>query len=200
MKSIIRVVCGVVGGSLLLLLCIGLLAVGYERVAGEIGASAETQESPPHQTATEVDQRATAAGDLEVHIADDATEDEHMLAAVAMAIVMEACPNFDLSDSYWDDITEANVTVHYADQNSLGHFKVEDFGWVTWVDIDLRVADNPARIPGRYRAAASVLFYSVGTGVQPGIHAMPERAIQVCGGIPESGFLATEHVDTPHHQ
>jgi hypothetical protein len=102
----------------------------------------------------------------------DAVSDEVVKDVVR--IFQENCK--PLMDKYHRDIEHVSVTVY---RQYPGDFVYDTYGWENQIEISVKIAEDPSRIPSSYEAGGHTLHFVMGGGAHPGFFTFKRPAL--CG-------------------
>jgi hypothetical protein len=116
---------------------------------------------------------AQASPDAAIHWPADtplSADEQHEAARVILA----ACPGLA---KYQQDLTWKSAQVEDA-----YFYQQDEYGWKRALYVDIKVADNPHRIPDKARAWGHTLHYAFGGGPHPGVLGKKPQSRAVCDG------------------
>ena len=109
------------------------------------------------------------------------SEGQAVVVSEAIAAFERACP--DLTGRYWGDVESAEATVWGPDvvKDLLEiDYRWEQWGWTRWIEINVKIVDDPKTIPRDYQASGHTLYYFLGGGRQPGVDGKKTQSQLLC--------------------
>ncbi len=109
------------------------------------------------------------------------SEDQAAVVGEAIAAFERACP--DLVERYWGDVESAEAVVWGPEvvKDLLEiDYRWEQWGWTRWIEINVKIVDDPKIIPGRHRAQGHTLYYFLGGGRRPGVDGKKTQSQVLC--------------------
>lgn len=126
------------------------------------------------------EEKAPPAKGITINLKGAPSPEEQARIKAGLIAFMASCE--PLFRQYWSDVVKAEAYQGDPTENYTG----KRYGWDREFWIEVKITEQPRRIPAEMRAAGHTLMWVAGTGQRPGLIAKKDQAAAVCG-MPVSG-------------